>query len=79
MTKIIYTGRKPYKMIIRNVEYLLYEGNEIDVNLKKIKGKKMRHFDLVSKLEEKVKEKQYLKELEDRVKTIEEARVVTPI
>ena len=79
MTRIIYNGKKPYQMIIRNVEHLIYHGEEIDVNTKKIRKTKMRRFTLSSVKEKELKEKQRLKELEKRVTIVEKNKVVTPI
>ena len=44
MTRIMYLGVKPYKMIIKNKTTYLKNGDEVDVDLRKIKAKKMRRF-----------------------------------
>jgi hypothetical protein len=53
MTKIKYVGKRHYRFIIKNIEHILNRGDEIDVNLNKIKGRKMRYFKLVSDIDEK--------------------------
>lgn len=62
MTKIIYNGKRPYKMIIRNIEHLIYNGEEINVDLKKIKASKMRHFKLKTDIEKEKIEKDILED-----------------
>jgi hypothetical protein len=50
--RLKYKGYKPYPFIIKNIVTLLYRGDVIEVDPRKIRGVKLRLFDDVDRLEE---------------------------
>lgn len=68
MTRIKYTGRKPYRVTYKGTSTILHRGDIIDVPLGKIKRVKMRSFENLDEKERRDKD------LNDKIKKIQEAR-----
>ena len=73
--KLRYVGKPPYRMIINDVINTLNYGDEVTVNLHKIKVSKLHRFINITEKEKKDKPnkalKDKLKDMEKRIKALE--------
>ncbi len=68
MTRMKYTGRKPYRITYKGISTILHRGDVIDVPIDKMKRVKMRSFENVDEKERRDKD------LNDKIKKVQEAR-----